>query len=533
VIRLSDLRQPAGATWASAARWRPPLVDEYAIAQDCLAWPRDRVAVVDVAGDDHRQVTFGELADRAARLANHLVASGVAPGERVGIKLSQSADMAVAVLGVLRAGAVVVPLSNVLAADGVRHRVADAEPRLVVAAGVDAERELLADAGVRLLTTRELDEVSSTGSTTAPSTSGAADDPALLLYTSGTTGKSKGVLQAQRFVLGHHAVDLALDRVRDGDVAYTPVDWTWAGGLLLGLLVPLAHGVTVVAHREPRFDAAQVLAVMQRTGVSIGLMPPTVLRMLRASGVLDGGAVAETRLRCFVTGAEAVEPELIEWGAERGVVINNAYGQTEANALVGHAETLGPLDQRTMGRPYPGHDVQVLDDDLQPVGDGTAGQLAVRGDDLVCMLGYWRNPDATATKVAGGWLLTGDTVQRDADGTLRFCGRNDDIIKSGAYRLGPAEIEGAVLRVPAVVDCAVVGLPDPIRGEVVSAVVVLEAGATEADVDEQIRASVRQTVGAHAYPRRIIVVDGLPRTTTNKVDRAALRASLRAEGAPT
>jgi acetyl-CoA synthetase len=160
------------------------------------------------------------------------------------------------------------------------------------------------------------------------------------------------------------------------------------------------------------------------------------------------------------------------------------------------------------------------------VAAGTAGQLAVRADDLVCMLGYWRNAEATGAKVTGGWLLTGDTVERDDSGALHFCGRSDDIIKSGAYRLGPAEIEGAVLRVPAVAECAVVGLPDPIRGEVVSAVVVLEDGVHSDDLDEQIRASVRRSVGAHAYPRRIIVVHDLPRTTTNKVDRAALRASL-------
>ncbi|MGE0000301.1 MAG: AMP-binding protein, partial [Ilumatobacteraceae bacterium] len=357
----------------------------------------------------------------------------------------------------------------------------------------------------------------------------AAAEPALLLYTSGTTGKPKGVLHAHRVLLGHHAIDLALDRVRPSDVAHSPVDWTWAGGLLLGLLVPLAHGITVVAHREPRFDPATTFELMRRTGVSVGLFPPTVLRMLRASGVMTASTVSGTRLRCFVTGAEAVEPELLAWGREVGVTINNAYGQTEANALVGHAATLAPcLDQASMGRPYPGHRIAVLDDDLCPVDDGMPGQLAVADDDLVCMLEYWNNPEATAAKRRGGWLLTGDTVDRRTDGTLRFHGRNDDIIKSGAYRLGPAEIEAAILRHDEVAECAAVGVPDDIRGEVVVAVVRLRTGA-EVEHDELTAALqhlVRTEVGAHAYPRLVRVVDELPRTTTNKVDRAAVRRSM-------
>jgi acetyl-CoA synthetase len=508
------------------------------VAADCLRGAPDKVAVLEAVGDDLVPLTYAELGARSARLANHLTARGVRPGDRVAVKLSQGIDMAVAVLGILRAGAVVVPLSNVLAAAGLQHRLGDAGPRVVVAAGSDDERALLADLEIPLLATEPggtvpgLHDVVSTGATTvAAPTPGLADEPALLLYTSGTTGKPKGVLQAQRFVLGHHAIDLALDHVRPDDIAYSPVDWTWGGGMMLGLLVPLAHGLTVVAHREPHFDPDQAVDLMARTGVSVGLMPPTVLRMFRASGAIERERHT-TRLRCFITGAEAVEPELIEWGTAAGLSINNAYGQTEANALVGHAAVLGLLDQRSMGRPYPGHQIEVLDEDLQPVPGEERGQLAVRADDLACMLEYWNAPEATAAKVRDGWLLTGDTVNRAADGTLHFSGRNDDIIKSGAYRLGPAEIEGAVLRVPEVAECAVIGLPDPIRGQVVTAVVTLQPGTVPGeDLTEAIRRSVRQTVGAHAYPRRIQVVDHLPRTTTNKVDRASLRASLTEEQA--
>lgn len=518
MIRLRDLRVDAEA-WDASADFVVPPFQRYNIATDCLDHRHDSTAII----EGETTLNFEELSGRTAALAQHLTAAGVAPGSRVAIKLSQSIDMAVAVLGVVRCGAIAVPLSNVLAPCGLQHRLSDAAPHAVIA--VDGDDVFALAPGVQQVPSSVLGALTPFPAA-LPDTR--ADQPALLLYTSGTTGRPKGVLHAHRVLLGHHAIDLALDRVRVDDVAYSPVDWSWAGGLLLGLLVPLAHGVPVVAHREPRFDAVATLELIRRTGVSIGLFPPTVLRMLRASGAMTADSVARTRLRCFVTGAEAVEPALISWGRQVGITVNNAYGQTEANALVGHTATLRPpLDQSTMGRPYPGHRIGVLDDDLQPVGDGTPGQLAVAADDPVCMLEYWNDPGATAAKRRGGWLLTGDTVHRLPDGTLRFHGRSDDIIKSGAYRLGPAEIEAAMLRHDDVVECAAIGVPDQIRGEVVAAVVrVRDAGVDRDELTAALQQLVRAGVGAHAYPRVVHVVDQLPKTTTNKVDRAALRRSM-------
>lgn len=528
MIRLHDIRIPPVTTWEAADRFVPPTGGRYNIATDCLSHPPNSTAIIeaDTAGDD--TVTYGELDRRSANVAAALVQRGLIRGDRVAIKLSQSIDMAVVVLATIRAGGVVVPLSNVLARSGLEHRLTDAGPSFVVAAdgdpvfGVDTEAEHLAVSEVSRIS------LSDEPQSSPPVTD--ADEPALLLYTSGTTGKPKGVLHGHRVLLGHHAVDLAFDHIRAGDVAYSPVDWTWAGGMMLGLLVPLAHGITIVAHREPRFDPAATFDLMEHTGVSIGLFPPTVLRMLRASGAFDHDAIRRTRLRCFITGAEAVEADLIEWGRELGISINNAYGQTEANALVGHAASLSPqLDQATMGRPYPGHRVAILDDELAPVIGDTPGQLAVRADDPVCMLRYWNNPDATLNKIRGGWLLTGDTVHRDRSGSFHFHGRSDDIIKSGAYRLGPAEIEAAVLRHEAVAECAAVGLPDEIRGEVVAVVVHLRTTIPTDHVEgfeDELRALVRGHVGAHAYPRVVRIVDELPKTTTNKIDRATLRRSM-------
>jgi acetyl-CoA synthetase len=333
------------------------------------------------------------------------------------------------------------------------------------------------------------------------------------------------VLHGHRVLLGHHAIDFALDFIRPGDVSYGPVDWAWGGGLFLGFLVPLAHGVPVVAFREPRFDPARTIELMRACGVSIGLFPPTVLRMLRQSGLVTPEVAATLRLRCLVTGAEAVEPELFGWAAsELGVTVNNAYGQTEANALIGHSTALGALEPTCLGRAYPGRGVVVLDDELRPCAPGVAGQIAVRADDPVCMLGYWNDEEATRAKFVDGWLPTGDTAHVDEHGQFFFHGRSDDIIKSGAYRIGPTEIEATLLLDAAVAECAVVGLPDEVRGEVVTAFVRLRPGAAgDEDLTARLQQQVRARVGGHAYPRDVRYVDDLPRTSTGKIDRATLR----------
>jgi acetyl-CoA synthetase len=526
---LAEIRDPQTASWdAARAAFVWPAVSDYNIASDCLSAPAERVALVVVGVERNTSVTFGRLDDLSARLARLLQELGVGVGDRVAVKLPQSAEMAVAILAALKLGAVVVTVSNVLGDDAVEHRLTDSAARVLVCAGGPGERELAARCGATILPTEEAGWLDGALDVYEPLTSSPVsgpDDPALLLYTSGTTGSSKGVLHGHRVLLGHHAIDLAWDHVREGDVAYSPVDWSWAGGLLLGLLVPLAYGMTVVAYRDTRFDPERTIDILRENGVSVGLFPPTALRVLRRSGSLTKETMAGLRLRSLVTGAEAVEPELAAWARdELGLSVNNAFGQTEANALIGHANVLGELDQQCLGRAYPGHEVAVLDANQQPVAPGVVGEIAVRADDAVCMLRYWNAPEATAAKFRHGWLLTGDSAHADADGNLYFHGRADDIIKSGGYRLGPAEIEGGLLTHPHVVECAVVGLPDPERGQVVTAFVVLVTGADAGPaLTQDLQARVRAKVGAHAYPRRIEYVKELVKTSTGKIDRKALR----------
>lgn len=543
MIGLRELSLPGVGSWEAAeAQFALPRIDGYNIAADCLrggAVNDTALIVVDDAGTS--RVSYQELDLASFRLAAGLRSLGLEPGDRVAIKLSQSVDMAVAVLAVLRSGAIVVPVSNVLGRDGVLHRLGDSDPRLIIAGGSDEEHELATEAGIGLVATADRPgAITMEGLiAAAPARSGGfestgPDTPALLLYTSGTTGKSKGVLHGHRVLLGHHSIDFALNHVRHDDVAYSPVDWAWAGGLFLGLLVPMAHGIPVVAFREPRFDPEQHLRLLADCGVSVGLYPPTVLRLLRQSGLVGSAATARLRLRCLVTGAEAVEPELFGWAAEDlGVTVNNAYGQTEANALVGHSSVLGDLDPTCLGRPYPGRRIAVLDERFDPVAIDQPGQLVVAADDPVAMLRYWNDPEATARKVIGGWLPTGDTMHVDAAGQLFYHGRSDDIIKSGGYRIGPAEVEAALLLHPAVAECAVVGLPDPVRGQAITAFVRLRERPDDDDaLITALQQEVRGKVGAHAYPRSIRFVDDLPQTSTGKVSRAALRSTYGDDCAP-
>ena len=522
----------------ASARHAWSISEHYNIAEDCLAHPATATALwVEAETGVFREVQYGELSERVARLASALIGMGLAPGDRVAVCVARGLDMATIVLGVLRAGGIVVPLPKTVGADGLRYRLDDASPPFLFSDGPMEEMPGLADLGGELVAV----------STGAPGASGLvladllqgarpsggavtrAEDPALLMYTSGTTGSPKGALQPHRFVLGHGPLDYAFDFIREDDVYYSPADWSWAGGLLLGLLVPLAYRVPIVATSDRRFEAKEVVRMLVERRVTIGLFPPTVLRMLREYET--GTPLDQLSLRCLVSGAEAVTPDILEWAEERlGASVNNAYGQTEANCLVGHSAALGKMAHETLGRPYPGRSIEILNDALEPVASDEIGQIAVHTSDPVCMLEYFGKPEATAEKIASGWLLTGDSAHRDSSGLFYFHGRQDDLIKSSGYRIGPAEIEAVLASDPRVVECAVVGLPDSMRGERVTAFIRLDAGEVPSDaLSEALRLAVRSRVGAHAYPREFRYVDDLPRTTTGKIQRHLLRQSAASE----
>jgi len=352
----------------------------------------------------------------------------------------------------------------------------------------------------------------------------AADDPALIIYTSGTTGSPKGALHAHRVLRGHlPGVELPHDRFpQPGDLFWTPADWAWIGGLLDVLLPSLFHGIPVLAHRAQKFDPEHAFALMARHGVRNAFLPPTALKMLRA--VPDPARFGH-RLRSIGSGGETLGAEMLDWGRSAfGLTINEFYGQTECNLVVASCASLFPPKPGAMGRPVPGHEVAILSDDGTPQPPGTEGAIAIRAPDPVMFLRYWNRPDATREKFRGDWLLTGDRGIADGDGTLTFVGRDDDVITSAGYRIGPGEIEDFLLSHPAISAVAVIGLPDPLRTERVTAVVVPKPGITpDAGLATHIQCFVRTRLAAHLYPRQVEFTDALPQTATGKIMRGVLR----------
>jgi acetyl-CoA synthetase len=481
-------------------RWHVPA--EVNLGVDvCERHPRNAVAIVVTDGRDvTRRVTFGELSDDSNRLANALRSKGIGEGDRVGIALPQRPETAVAHIATYKLGAIAVPLSTRFGADARAVRLGDADPAVVLA---DRQLEDVKTIDVD----RDLPGLLAASSTSFTPVATRAETPAVIVYTSGTTGQPKGALLAHRVLHGHlPGFELSHDFFpQPDDLIWSPADWAWMGGLFDVLMPGLYHGRPVLALQTTKFDPEQAFDLIPRVGVRNVFMPATALRMMAAH---EGPSLS---LRTLASGGEMVGEETAAWCSERmGARLNEFYGQTEANLLIGNcaAWTAKP---GSMGKTYPGHDVRLVD-----------GEIAVRVEgDPVAFLGYWRNPEATAEKVRDGWLHTGDLAEVDDDGYYRFVGRTDDLISSAGHRIGPGEIEECLVRHPSVTLAAVVGVPDEVRGEAIKAFVV--AASPSEELGAELKALVRDRLAAYEVPREIEFVDELPLTTSGKIRRNVLR----------
>ncbi len=347
----------------------------------------------------------------------------------------------------------------------------------------------------------------------------------MMVYTSGTTGPPKGALHGHRVLLGHlPGIETHHEFFpQPGDRIWTPADWAWAGGLLNVLLPGLHYGVPVVARRFDKFDPEEAFALMAKTGVRNAFIPPTALRMLRSAGNPNGRH--EITLRTVGSGGEALGIETYEWGRSAlGVTVNEFYGQTECNLVLSACAAIGVSRPGAIGKPVPGHDVAVIRADGSRAAAGELGQIAIKRPDPVMFLEYWGRPDATASKFLGDWMTTGDQGIADEDGYVRFVGRDDDVITSAGYRIGPGEIEDCLIRHPAVALAAAIGKPDALRTEIVKAFIVLKSGFAPSDtLAGEIQTFVKTRLSAHEYPREVAFIDQLPMTTTGKVIRRLLR----------
>jgi acetyl-CoA synthetase len=488
-------------------------------------------------------LTFRDLQRQADRLSNAFVALGIQRGDKVAIILPQRPETAVAHIACYQLGAIAVPLSFLFGPDALEYRLDDAEASVVlvdpaslpnlapIRDGLPKLRHVIGVAGARASWTMDwesLQEKSSAQFTPVPTR---AIDPALLVYTSGTTGPPKGALMPQQCLLGNlpgfvHSHD---GFPQPGDVFWSPADWAWTGGLMDALLPTLYFGYPIVGFRG-RFEPDRALRLMETYRVRSAFLFPTALKMIMKA-VPEPRRKYALRLRSIMSAGEAVGTTVFTWAQDAlGVTINEMFGQTEMNYIVGNSHTLWPAKPGSMGRPYPGHRIAVIDDTGAEVATGELGEVAMHrfgpdgSPDPVFFLEYFKNPEGTAQKFTGDWCRTGDLATRDADGYLWYQGRADDMFKAAGYRIGPSEIENCLIKHPAVANAAVVPSPDETRGNVVKAFIVLAPGtAASPALEEDIQRHVRKFLAPYEYPKEIEFIDALPMTTTGKVQRRVLR----------
>ena len=508
-------------------RWDVP--ERYNIAADvCEKHPRDKLAMVWERFDGaRRDLTWGELQDLSGQAAHALAAAGVERGDRVAVVLPPTPETAAVFFGTWKLGALLLSMSVLYGDDGIRHRLHDSGAKVLVTDRANAPR-FAEHSGVLVLV---LDDGLLDGQPTEHDTADtAADDPAQLYYTSGTTGLAKGIVHAHRYLLAHEEF-VYCHEVQDAELFHGMGEWAWAAGIA-PLLGPWRLGaVQCVYQREGGFDPHKQLDFLSRHEVTNVFTTPTAMRAMMA--VEDAGTRYPQRFRRVCSAGEPLNPEAIRWFRDQyGLTVLDFYGLTESYPLCANFPFM-EVREGSMGRAMPGWDVQILDEDERPVGQGERGEICLRArSNPHWPLGYWNNEEASQETFGGDWFHTKDAATQDEDGYVWYAGRADDVIIAAGYRIGPFEVESACLEHPAVREAAAVASPDPVKGNVVKAFIVVADGHEGSDeLASEISTFVRDRLSAYAYPRRIEFVDDLPKTLTGKIRRIELREREREQAA--
>jgi acetyl-CoA synthetase len=500
-------------------RWEVP--ERYNIAADvCDRHPPDKLAMIHERYDGSvREVRWGELQEAANRLANVLAARGVQKGDRVAMLLAPEPETAAAFFAAWKVGAILLSMSVLYGDEGIRHRLRDSQAKVLVTDAANAgriepglvEHVLVLDA-----------ELLAEGSPLFQTLDTSSEDPAQLYYTSGTTGLAKGILHAHRYLLAHEEFLYCHD-VRDGERFHGMGEWAWAAGIC-PLIGPWRFGaVQCVYEREGGFDPHKQLAFLSKHEVTNVFATPTAIRSMMAIG--DARTRYPQRFRIVCSAGEPLNPEAIRWFREQyGLTVLDFYGLSESYPLCGNFPFM-EVREGSMGKPMPGWDVQILDEDERPVAAGERGEICLRArSNPHYPLGYWNRPEDSQEVFGGEWFHSKDAARTDEDGYFWYEGRADDVIIAAGYRIGPFEVESACLEHPAVAEAAAVAHPDERRGNVVKAFIVLAAGHEPCEpLAEDIKAFVREHLSAYAYPRMIEFIDELPKTLTGKIRRVELR----------
>ncbi|MEE8455705.1 MAG: AMP-binding protein [Limibaculum sp.] len=500
----------------------------------------DHMALIHEAEDlSLRTWTFAELDRDASRLAHGLAGLGIGRGDRVALHTGMRPETGIVHMALYKLGAIAVTLSQLYGPDTLAHILNHAEATAIVTQDQAWNRFRGREGEFPTLRHRIVvgdakgDEIpfdgliaEGAGKDSFPAIETDADEVALLMYTSGSTGLPKGIMHGHR-ILEAYVPSLSLvynlDRDDPGSVFWSPADWAWVGGLLDLLLIAWRFGRSVVTS-EHRFDAEWAFEFMARRGVTHSFMTPTALKRL-AQVVEPKNRWPDLKLRVVCTGGEALPGAVLDWAEnDLGIVCNEFYGLTEVNHLIGSCKALYPSLPSSMGIAYPGHATTIVDSNGAPLPDGEEGEVVTAGDDVTQFLGYWKDPVRTAELRFGRWLRTGDMAVRDAQGYFWYRGRTDDLIKSSGFRIGPAEVEDCLLRHTAVAEAAVVASPDADRGSIVKAFIRLAEGRSTSDgLTAELQAHVKQNLAAYKYPREIEYVDSFELTSSGKISRRMLR----------
>lgn len=525
--------------------WEIP--DRFNIASYvCDRWAEDeeRIALFaeNEAGEEHKY-TFAQLRSISNKLANYFAKRGVEAGDRIGVNVSQKPETVFAHIAAWKLGAMSVPLSTLFGPDALAYRLNDsgAVACIVDESNVDTLRDVRGDLSALdfVLTVNvapqgdevDLKDAIDGTSDKFETETRAAEDDAILIYTSGTTGVPKGVRHAHRILLGHLPLFITTFcnmSINDDDIFWTPSEWAWVATLFDVLFPALYFGKPVLAYTGGPFDPDVAFSLIEKYKVTNFFAPPTALRMMMQIDK-PGERWNLTSVRVIPSGGEPLGQSIVEWAEDTfsGAAVHEAYGQTEANLIVGDCTALTEFREGKMGRAAPGHEVVIVDPETADptVETGKVGEIAVRYEgNPVCFKEYWNKPEQTMAKVQNGWLLTGDLGGVDEDGYFTFKSRKDDVIISAGYRISPEEIEESLVRHEAVAEATVIGVQDEERGQVPKAFVVLAEGWDPSDgVREMLRLHVRNRLARYEYPREIEFVDEIPKTTTGKVQRALLR----------
>ncbi len=525
----------------------PPIPEFYNFASDAIdRWAADpsKLALywIDAKGERERRITFAGVRDKSRQIAGALRKSGLQPGDRVAIVMGREPEWWFSMIGMIRAGIVAVPGTTLLTPKDFKYRIETANIRGVIADEPAAEKvdsiraecpqlQTFFIAGKPRKDWRTLDEIF-VSSPEFPSVRTLASDPCLIYFTSGTTGHPKMVLHTQvSYPLGHHVTGKIWLDLKPDDLHWNLSDTGWAKAAWSSLFGPWSQGAAVfVQEAAPKFDAKETLRILRTFPITTFCAPPTAYRSLVA---LDLKEAPLKNLRHAVAAGEPLNPEVISiWQKATGLTIRDGYGQTETTILVGNFPG-NQVKPGSMGLPAPGFEMDVIGDDLKAMPPNKEGDIAIRvkpNRPLGLFAGYEDNPQENADKFRGDYYLTGDRGVRDDEGYFWFVGRSDDVILSAGYRIGPFEVESALIEHSAVLEAAVVASPDPIRYEIVKAFIILKPGFQPSDaLAAEIQDHVKLVTAPYKYPREIEFVESLPKTISGKIRRVELREKERAK----